>query len=256
MTSYGDIWADMYDPVHDMTEDIPFWVEEAVASGGPVLELGCGTGRVAIPVAKAGVRVVGLDNSLSMLKQARAKARKLGLSSDALKFVRGEMQAFSLEERFALAIIPYRSFQALLSIGEQQQALASIKANLVPGGKLIFDLWVPDVDQLVADASMPFLDRETTDPETGRRYLVWHRDQYDTLNQILYGHAIVEELDPQGVVLQRVYKDFTSRYLHRFEAQHLLEATGYRITEVYGGFNREPLDETSDEMVLVAVAQS
>jgi len=96
-----------------MTEDIPYWVEEAVSSGGPVLELGCGTGRVAIPVAQAGVRVVGLDNSSAMLKQARAKARKLNLSSNALKFVRGEMQDFSLEERFALAIIPYRSFQAL-----------------------------------------------------------------------------------------------------------------------------------------------
>lgn len=256
MTSYGDIWADLYDPVHDMTEDIPFWVEEAVSSGGPVLELGCGTGRVAIPIARAGVRVVGLDNSSAMLKQARAKARKLDLSSDALKFVRGEMQGFSLDERFSLAIIPYRSFQALLSLADQQQALASIKAHLVPGGRLIFDLWVPDVDQLAADASMPFLDRETTDPETGRRYLVWHRDQYDTLNQILYGHAIVEELDPGGVVLKRVYKDFTSRYLHRFEALHLLGTCGYQVTEVYGGFNRQPLGETSDEMVLVAVAQS
>ncbi len=254
MTSYGEIWADLYDPVHDMTEDIPFWVEEAVASGGPVLELGCGTGRVAIPVAQAGVRVVGLDNSSSMLKQARAKARKLGLGADVLKFVRGEMQDFSLDARFALAIIPYRSFQVLLSIADQRQALASIKAHLVPGGKLIFDLWVPDVDQLAADSSMPFLDRETTDPETGRRYLVWHRDQYDTLDQILYGHAIVEELDSHGVVLKKVYKDFTSRYLHRFEATHLLEACGYQVTEVYGGFNREPLDETSDEMVLGAVA--
>ena len=256
MTSYGDIWADLYDPVHDMTEDIPFWVEEAVSSGGPVLELGCGTGRVAIPVAQAGVSVVGLDNSASMLKQARAKARRLGLTTDVLKFVRGEMQEFSLGDGFALAIIPYRSFQALLSIADQQQALASIKAHLAPGGRLIFDLWVPDADQLAADASMPFLDRETTDPETGRKYLVWHRDQYDTLNQILYGHAIVEELDPRGVVVRKVYKDFTSRYLHRFEVQHLLEATGYRVTDVYGGFNRDPLDETSDEMVLVATPLS
>ena len=116
MVSYGDIWADIYDSVHPLTEDIPFWVEEAQASGGPVLELACGTGRVAIPIAQTGVPVVGLDNSSAMLKVARVKARKLRLTTSVLRFTRGDMRNFSLgKQRFPLVIIPFRSFQALLS---------------------------------------------------------------------------------------------------------------------------------------------
>ena len=125
MSSYGDTWADIYDSVHTLTEDIPFWIEEAQASGGPVLDLGCGTGRVAIPIAQAGVQVVGLDSSAEMLKLARAKARRLGLSAEALRFVRGDMRSFSQGQRFPLVIIPFRSFQLLISVADKCQALGS-----------------------------------------------------------------------------------------------------------------------------------
>ena len=82
MSTYGDTWGEWYDRIHVRDDDLPFWTEEARVSGGPVLELGCGTGRVAIPIAQTGIHVVGLDNSRELLRIARTKARNLRLSRD------------------------------------------------------------------------------------------------------------------------------------------------------------------------------
>ena len=253
MVSYGDIWADVYDSVHTLAEDIPFWVEEAQASGGPVLELACGTGRVAIPIAQAGVPVVGLDNSSAMLKVARAKARRLKLGTDLLRFVRGDMRDFSLGgRRFPLVIIPFRSFQALLSVADQHQALAAIREYLERSGRLIFSLFVPDLGHLARDPAVAVYDHEHMDPATGHRLLVWHQNQYDTFNQVMDARTVIEEVDEHGDMLRRTYRDYQLRYLHRFEVQHLLAVCGYQVMDVYGSFERDPLDESSTEMVWVA----
>jgi SAM-dependent methyltransferase len=252
MSSYGDTWADTYDQVHTITKDIPFWLEEALASGGPVLELACGTGRVAIPTAQAGVQVVGLDSSAAMLKLARAKARKLRLGAERVRFVHGDMRSFTLAQRFPLAIIPFRSFQLLLSVAEQHQALASIRAHLALGGRLIIDLFVPDLERLARDPSTPLYDHEVTDPATGHGMMIWHQNHYDIFNQVINARTIVEEHDGRGVFQQKVVKEYQLRYLYRFEVQHLLAACGYEVEEVYGSFDREPISESSTEMIWVA----
>ena len=253
MTSYGDSWADIYDSVHTLTEDIPFWVEEALASGGPVLELGCGTGRVAIPIAQAGVAVVGLDNSSYMLRAARSKARKLGLETGLLKFIKGDMRDFSLDgQEFPLAIIPFRSFQLLLSVADQHQALEAIKAHLAPGGRLIFSLFVPGLDLLTRDPSIPMHDYEVAQPDSGHRLMVSLHSQYDTFNQVAAVRTTIQEVDERGAVMRETFRDHQLCYLYRFEAQHLLAACGYEVEEVYGSFDREPLSESSTEMVWVA----
>ena len=258
MVSYGDSWADIYDAVHSHLEHVPhlsdisFWIEEGRASGGPVLELGCGTGRVAVPIAQAGVPIVGLDNSARMLRTARAKARRLELSADLLRFVHGDMRTFRLKRKFNLVIIPFRSFLLLLSVAEQRQALATIKDHLAPDGKLIFSAFVPDLDLLTGDPETPTHDYQVTDPATGHRLAVWHQNHYDNFNQIVNARTIIERLDQQGKVISSTWRDYQLRYLNRFEALHLLEASGYRVLDVYGGFDRAPLDESSTEMVWVA----
>ena len=252
MTSYGDTWADIYDSVHTLTEDIPFWVEEARASGGPVLELGSGTGRVAIPVAQAGVPVMGLDNSAAMLKVARARARKAGLGTDLLRFVKGDMRDFSLGgQKFPLVSIPYRAFQTLLSVADQYQALAAIKPHLAPGGRLIIDLFVPDLELLAGDSSAPLYSHESTNPDTGRRLKIWNDNHYDNFNQIINARTIIKEVDGDGNVVHETCRDYQIRYLYRFEAQHLLVASCYQVLDAYGSFKREPLNESSTEMVWV-----
>ncbi|MFH1141018.1 MAG: class I SAM-dependent methyltransferase [Chloroflexota bacterium] len=252
MSSYGDTWADIYDQVHVLTEDVPFWVEEALASGGPVLELACGTGRVAIPIAQAGVPVVGLDSSAAMLKLARAKARRLRLGAERVRFVRGDMRSFSLAQRFPLAIIPFRSFQLLLSVAEQHQALEAVRVHLSPGGRLIFSLFVPGLDLLTRDPSIPMSDYEVAQPRSGHRLLVSLRSQYDTFNQVAAVRTSIQEVDERGAVVGETHRDHQLRYLYRFEVQHLLAACGYEVVEVYGSFDREPLSESSTEMIWVA----
>lgn len=252
MSSYGDTWADIYDQVHTITEDIPFWVDEALASGGPVLELACGTGRVAIPIAQAGVHVVGMDSSAAMLKQARAKARRLRLGAERVRLVRGDMRGFSLAQRFPLAIIPFRSFQLLLSVAEQHQALEAIRAHLSTGGRLVFSLFVPGLDLLTRDTSTPMADYEVAAPMSGHRLLVSLHSQYDTFNQVAAVRTSIQEVDEGGAVVQETFRDHQLRYLYRFEVQHLLGACGYEVVDVYGSFDRDPLSESSTEMIWVA----
>ena len=252
MTSYGDSWADIYDSVHQIPEDIPFWVEEAKTSGGPVLELGCGTGRVAIPIAQAGIPVVGLDNSSRMLRIARAKAAKQGLGKELLRFVHGDMRHFRLRQTFSLIIIPFRSFLLLLSVPEQRQALETIKRNLTPGRRVIFNAFVPDLELLTGDPSVPIYEREVTDPSTGHKLLVWHQNRYDNFSQVIDARTIIERLDERGNVVNKTWRDYQLRYLHRFEALHLLESCGYRVLDVYGSFDRKSLEESSEEMIWVA----
>ena len=143
MTTF-DQWAGLYDWVfagkHD---DIPFYVEEAVSSGSPVLELGSGTGRIAIPIAKSGIEIVGLESSTEMLKVAEAKSKALGASGSRITWTYGDMRDFSLGREFALVIIPFRGFLSLLSVEEQRSCLRCVKDHLAPGGRLVFDIFVP-----------------------------------------------------------------------------------------------------------------
>ena len=249
--SFGDAWADLYDRVHTLKEDIPFWVREAKSSGGPVLELGCGTGRVTIPVAQAGVQITGLDSSPAMLSRARAKARKLGLAKEVLRFQLGDMRDFRLSRKFPLVTIPFRSFQLLLSVADQRQALENIKRHLTSEGRLIIDLFVPDQERLIRESSEPVFRREIVDGATGRRFRLSEQNRHDPLGQIINARAILEELDVEGARTDRWDVAYQLRYLYRFETQHLLEAAGYRLLELYGDFNRRPFDEASSEMIWV-----
>lgn len=252
MTSYGDSWADIYDSVHQDLGDISFWVEEAQFSGGPVLELGSGTGRTAIPIAQADIPILGMDNSPKMLRTARAKAANQCLGVDLLKFVKGDMRNFSLGQLFPLVIIPFRSFLLLLSVPEQYQALEAIKRHLTPDGRLIFNAFVPDPELLSADPSIPIFEREAKDPTTGHKLLVWHQNRYDNFNQIVNARTIIERRDEHYNLVDKTWRDYQLRYLYRFEALHLLRSCGYRILDIYGSFDREPSDESSGEMIWVA----
>ena len=252
MTSY-DGWADVYDSIYAyVREDIPFYVEEAARSGGPVLELGCGTGRVTLPIAKSGVDIIGLDNSEGMLEIARSKARLIETGQGKIDLRSGDMRDFSLGQTFPLAIIPFRGFLALLSVEDQVRCLTNIRENLEPDGRLIFNIFVPDPQMLVEDEDAAFHLRDVTDPETGRTFVLWQQTGVDTFNQVLSVRLIVDEIDRDGTVSKRFYCDYQIRYAHRIEVLHLLERCGYEVVDLYGDFDYSPFDEESGEMVWVA----
>ena len=252
--NYFDSWADIYDWVFAWKrDDIQFYVEQALQSGGPVLELGSGTGRVAIPIAQAGIEVVGLESSAGMLREARRKTGDAqGASHGIPEWVEGDMRDFSLGRKFALVIIPFRGFLSMLSVGEQLDCLQCVRRHLAPGGRLIFDVFVPDLDMLVDDPSTPFYVEDVPHPDSDRRLVIWHHNRFDNHNQINNARTILEEVDAGGEMVRRLYREFQVRYIHRFEAQHLLELAGYRVEELYGDFEHGPFDEDSTDMVWVA----
>ena len=254
-----DQWADIYDTVYShVRDDIAFYLEEANRADGPVLELGCGTGRVAIPVARSGVEVVGLDSSAAMLDRARRKARNLGLEEGSLTLVQADMRDFCLPrlareaQKFQLVIVPFRGLLSLLTVEDQVRTLERIKLHLAPGGRLVFNIFVPDLETLSQESDILYHARDVTDPETGASFVVWNQSRFDNHNQLVDTRVVVDELDDTGAVANRLYRDYRLRYVHRWEMHHLLGLCGYEVVDLYGDFDRGPFDETSDEMVWVA----
>src|SRR5581483_9635854 len=152
-----DAIARLYDPwSRSVVEDVEFYVEEAVRSGGPVLELGVGTGRIAVPVAAAGIGVVGVDLSAGMLEVARERAELAGVEIDLR---RGDMREPPVEGRFPLVVIPFRSLLHMETDADRRAALRAVASRLSPGGRFVFDVFTPAADD-IADTHGRWLERE------------------------------------------------------------------------------------------------
>jgi SAM-dependent methyltransferase len=250
-----DRWADVYDAVHCdapvAIDDVPFYVEEAVRSGGPVLELACGTGRVAIPIARAGIDVVGLDESPRMLEVAKRRAEAAGLPEERLRLVQGDMRDFDVGQRFPLVIIPFRSFLHMEMVEDQKRCLGNIAEHLAGGGRLILNMFVPKLELIVEDWTTLHFWKEFSHPQTGRRVLLWETRTYDTHSQQISNRFLFHELDEDGTVVSQCYRTLSLRYMWRYEGQHLFEGCGYEVEALYGWFDRRPFDEKSEEMVWV-----
>jgi len=250
--------AERYDALHaEQTYDVAFYVDEAVRSGGPVLEVGCGTARVALAVAGAGVVAVGVDRSATMLAVAGAKRRAAEPGTRArLELARADMRAFAFRRGFARVFLPFRVLQSLIEVEDQLAALACCRAALAPEGRLVFNVFDPRYDLLAAGRTPLDL------AETGRTYREG-RDEvvekwtgwYDPVRQVLHGTFVYERRRPTGEVAERVFEPLVLRYFFRYEIEHLLARAGYEIEALYGGWERQPWSEHGQEMVWVAKAR-
>lgn len=249
--------ADLYDHVTLYRDrlDIPFFVASACAAGGPVLEIGCGTGRVLIPTARAGVEIVGLDSSRHMLEAChRQLAHEPPAVQSGVQLVHADMRRFELGRRFSLVTIPFRPFQHLLTVADQLSCLASIHRHLLPGGRLIFDLFNPSLDFLV---NRPIGEEFGEEPEfttpDGRRVTRRHRTvSHDRFNQVNEFELVYYVTHPDGRE-ERLVHAFHMRYLFRFEAEHLLVRSGFAIEHLYAGYDKSEFGSTyPGELVFVA----
>jgi len=225
--------------------DVGFYVEEARKSGSPVLELGCGTGRILIPVAEAGLEIVGLDRAPSMLAMAREKVARLPTDTRRrIQLVQGDMREFDLDRKFTLAMIPYRAFLHMLTVEDQRRALRCVWDHLVDGGRLVLNNFDPRLETIVAHrgslGSALKLDSEFVHPETGHRVLVWDTRQYEPEEQLVRQYFVFEELNEEGHVVAKRFNPLVLRYLFRYEMQHLLELCGFEVEALYGDFDRGP----------------
>jgi SAM-dependent methyltransferase len=235
--------------------DAEYFVKAAIASGGPVLELGCGTGRLLLQTAKAGIEVTGLDLSPTMLGMCR---EKLQAETEAVRsrvsLIEGDLRTFKLKKRFTLITIPFRPFQHLLTVPDQLACLERIRLHLAPDGRFILDLFNPSLEILLADEN----GREAGEPETivlldGRKV---RRQQIvrskDLLNQIIRSELVYEITHPDGRE-ERLIQPLALRYLFRWEAEHLLARSGFKVEHVYGDFEKHPFSANQhSELILEA----
>jgi SAM-dependent methyltransferase len=241
----GGLNVETYDArTFGMPNEIEWWVREAVVAGGPVLELACGTGRVTWPIARADVEIVGLDISTTMLRIAEAKReRERRLVSDRVRFVRGDMVDFSLDQTFALAIIPFRAFQALLTPEAQRSSLTSIRRHLRPGGRLIIDVFDPRLDWILPDRTEPAVpDRPSvTHPATGNSVMIEVLTRAnDPLRQLLAERWRFTEVSPTGEILRREDEILELRWSYRYEMRYLLQLCGFSIERELSDFADGP----------------
>jgi len=252
-----DATAEFYDQVapYNEREDVAFFVGMALQAGGPVLELGCGTGRVLLPVARAGCAITGLDLSPAMLAICRDKvAAEPADVAARVRLVQGDMCDFDLGRRFALITIPFRPFQHLVAAEDQLACLQCIRRHLLPSGRLVLDLFNPSIPHLANPAR---LEEFGAEPEIvmpdGRRVLRRARiAARDYFAQVQDTELIYYVTHPDGRQ-ERLVHAFPMRYLFRFEAEHLLARCGFAIEHLYGGYDRSEYGSTyPGELIFVA----
>lgn len=237
-----DDFADLYDHQYDLyRDDLHFYAGVAERVGGPVLEIGAGTGRVTAFLARRGVRVVGLEPSARMIERGRARAAESGL---ILEFVQGEAGTFRLGERFPLVIAPFNALMHLYTPGEQLSALENIRAHLTPGGQFVFDLYVPRYGEMNTLRH----EGETFHSPDGSRTDVFLVQRHDRVRQHVTTEYFADTTAPDGTLRRRHYT-LTQRYYTRFEMEWLLRGAGFEPPRVTGSFQGGPLTETSDVMV-------
>jgi len=241
-------------PLYVNRRDVHFYVDEARSAGGRVLEVGCGTGRILLPIARSGHTIDGLDSSLQMLARCEAKLR---VESDPVRgrvtLHQGDARSFDLGRQFELVIAPFRVLQHLTTTDGQLDFLRSVARHLAPGGRLAFDVFNPNFSALV---SADGIEREDT-PETamadGRSFRRAGRvSQVRWIDQVSEIELVYYVSSEPGGKIQRYVQSFDMRWYLRSELVNLLARAGFIVRSIYGDFDRSPLTDNSPEQVVCA----
>ena len=255
-----EISAGLYDHVglyRDRQDDVRFYVEQAAAAGGPVLELGCGTGRVLLPSARSGARITGLDRSAPMLSVAREKlGREDAQVRERVRLLEGDMRSFDLGERFALVTIPFRGIQHLLTAGEHLACLDCVYRHLEPGGRLAFDVFNPMLTALVDKSRLSEWgdEPEFTIPAGARVVRRFRLERVDLPRQVQYLEMIYYVTEPDGTS-RRLVERFSMRHFFRYEVEHLLARCGFTEVRIDGDFAGTRFDSAGDPAEIVVRAR-
>jgi SAM-dependent methyltransferase len=210
-----------------------FYLEEARRSGGRVLEMACGSGRLTIPIAQSGIDIIGADLSASMIETARAKALRAGI---AIEFLEADMRSFEVPGKFQAILISGNSLLHLLTSDDLKRCFASVRRHLAPGGRLVFDISKWDLALLARDPAhrYPVLKAgEITIEETAT---------YDAAEQLR--HFVWYFSDGREI-------EYTLRVIFPQELLLLLDTAGFRVDARYGEFTREPFSSSSPRQVCI-----
>src|SRR5437762_2886589 len=224
---YDDI-ARLYDPwSRSVTEDVPFYLDEARRSGGPVVELGVGTGRIAVPIASDGIRVIGIDASSGMLEVCAERAALSGVGAN-LELRLGDLREPPVDERVPLVICPFRSLLHMQTDEDRRKALLAVRELLLPGARFVFDVFTPSRDD-IEETHARWLEREPGIDE---------RADWDLDGQTL----TLSVRGPAGESTMTLW------WLEPTRWHSLLAEAGFEVLACYGWFDRRPFAGGEDSV--------
>ncbi len=246
-----DAYSVYYDLVYGSNqEDVPFYLDVAKATGGPVCELACGTGRVLLPLARAGYQVTGIDLSQAMLDKFQTKLDREPREIQARVALKcTDMRDYRFSQKFQLVLCAFNSFLHLLTTEDQLTCLRSVREYLADDGRVVLNVFAPFHDRL-AKTSETFVDTDQ-DPETGRAMTVTNITSRNLAAQSMSVWEYVDRIDSDGAV-RRYPATYTLTWIHHREMHLLLRIAGYEVVAVYGSYDKRPYDYVSGRQIFLA----
>jgi SAM-dependent methyltransferase len=258
MANAPDIYtlsAQHYDSAYAAADlvDAPFYIDLAKQIGGPVLEIGCGTGRILLPIARAGIEIHGLDKSPAMLEVLKGKlAQEVQHVRDNVTLHEGDMREARLDPKFALVTIPFRPLQHMHTLDDQAAALRTAAHHLRDDGRFAFDVFYPNFHRLLAGIGDENFEMEwPVEGKPGqiiRRF--YRKDAVDKIHQSFSGVFIFRTFEGDRVVHEETAPLHMTWYFYP-QLQALFRLAGLEVVEEYGSFSRAPLDNASIEMIFI-----
>ena len=218
-------------------DDIEFWVALAREFGSPSLEVACGTLRILLPVAEAGITVTGIDISPYMLTIARDKLAHACAETQArVTLLEADARTMSLDQKFKLIYLPFNTFLVLTTVADQLALFDRVRAHLAPGGVFAFDIFVPDPARLKSDLAW-VSEIDQVHPETGLRLQRDHVREIDPLEQTMTVHFRMREYKDDELAREWL-SDLDLTFLYPRELEHLIARAGFDIVHCWGEYDR------------------
>ena len=244
-------WAVRYDIFYEAAPEgeMEFYLNAIRNVSGSVLELGVGTGRIAIPAAAMGFDITGIDLNRPMLERARAKSAAAPLPG-TLTLVEADMAALNLTKRdFDMVIIPAHTLALVVDEDLQLETLKRCAIHMTDDSTLIFNLFNPSADLIHGDPDETFLLGVVEDEDSGLRHVLTGVNNFDNVRQLNHCTQVIETIDPAGTVIDQEQLNVVFRYLHHEQVMEMLDKAGLHAYHISGDFDGSPLSEDSEEMI-------
>ncbi len=244
--------ARYYDAEHtDKTDDLVLYSDLAETYGGPIFEVGCGTGRVMLHLAQAGYEIHGIDSEIAMLDIARMKLDMFAHVRDKLKFYHGDVLTYDLDKQFKLVLLSYNSLMHFHEQADQLTLLRQLRGWTATDGLLVIDL--PNAGEAFAapDNDNISLERTFIENETGHLVMQQATSYLDRVEQLMHVNWIYDEVDGDGGV-SRTLAPVIFRYFFYAEVKLLLQQSGFKVQAVYGDTERGPFEDGCERMIICA----
>jgi SAM-dependent methyltransferase len=235
---------ELYDLMFETLDfDLPYWLSVGREAGGPVLDLGCGTGRILLPLLEAGVDADGVDLYVPMLDRARDKAAAKGFRP---RLAAADMSDFSLPRRYARIISAFNAFAHADTPDQQIASLTCARRHLAPGGAFVVHMSYPGPEY--------WAEPEVRREKDGHRFQMWDDRHKDVIGQCQRSDMEIREFDEAGAAVKVFSFETTQRWVYRYELELLFRLAGFGRWEFFGGFAREPLERPDQQMIAWAWA--